>query len=94
MPAAIARHILVASQQAALDLKKQIDAGGDFASLAKSHSTCPSGRDGGNLGRFSKGDMVPEFDAAVFGTLPVGHVSEPIKTQFGYHLIKVEKRFN
>jgi peptidyl-prolyl cis-trans isomerase C len=87
-----ARHILVASESLALDLKKQIEAGADFAELAKKHSSCPSRRDGGSLGEFSTGDMVPEFDRVVFGDLAVGQVSQPVKTQFGYHLIKVEKR--
>jgi len=92
MPRASARHILVSSLDKALELKKQADSGADFAALAKSHSSCPSSRDGGSLGTFSKGDMVPEFDTVVFGALPVGQVSDPVKTQFGYHLIKVEKR--
>ena len=58
------------------NLKKQIEEqGADFASLAKKHSQCPSGRSGGSLGEFGRGDMVPEFDRVVFGDLPVGAVS-------------------
>lgn len=92
MPRATASHILVATQEQALDLKKQIEGGTSFADLAKKHSQCPSGRQGGSLGEFDQGDMVPEFDKVVFGSLPIGQVSEPIKTQFGYHLIQVQKR--
>lgn len=92
MPRASARHILVRTEKEASDLKSKIDGGGDFAALAKAHSQCPSGRSGGDLGVFSKGDMVPEFDAVIFGTLPINETSEPVKTQFGYHLIQVTKR--
>ena len=93
MARAVARHILVPDQSHALDLKRQIEEdGADFAKLAQTHSKCPSGRGGGSLGEFGEGDMVPEFDTVVFGDLPVGQVSDPVKTQFGYHLIQVEKR--
>ena len=92
MARATARHILVSTEAQALDLKAQIDGGKNFADLAKQHSQCPSGQDGGNLGEFGNGDMVPEFDAVVFGDHPVGEVSEPVKTQFGYHLLLVETR--
>lgn len=92
MPTAVARHILVPTEDKARQLKTDIEGGESFADLAKKHSQCPSGRDGGSLGQFSKGQMVPEFDKVVFGDLPIGEVSEPIKTQFGYHLIVVEKR--
>ena len=92
MARAVASHILVSSEDEARVLKKQIEDGADFAELAQSHSSCPSGRSGGALGEFSQGDMVPEFDAVVFGDLPIGEVSEPVKTQFGYHLLIVEKR--
>lgn len=92
MPRARARHILVKTEQEAKDLKSQIESGQDFGDLAKKHSQCPSGRQGGDLGEFSKGDMVPEFDAVVFSDLPVGKVSEPVRTQFGYHLLEVSKR--
>jgi len=92
MPHAAARHILVKSETEATDLKTRIEAGEDFADLAKAHSSCPSGADGGSLGTFKQGAMVPEFDRVVFGDLPVGEVSAPVKTQFGYHLILVEQR--
>lgn len=92
MARAEARHILVDTEDQANDLKKQIEGGTDFADLAKQHSKCPSGKAGGSLGEFGQGDMVPEFDAVVFGDLPVGQVSEPVKTQFGYHLLEVQKR--
>ncbi|MBL0928402.1 MAG: peptidylprolyl isomerase [Phycisphaerales bacterium] len=90
---AAARHILVKTEQQARDLKTQIDEqGADFAALAKKHSSCPSGRSGGDLGVFGKGDMVPEFDRVVFSDLALGKTSDPVKTQFGYHLIQVTKR--
>lgn len=89
---ASARHILVATEQEAIDLKAEIEGGADFAELAGKHSQCPSGKSGGSLGTFKPGSMVPEFDKVVFGDLPVGEVSDPIKTDFGYHLIEVEKR--
>ncbi|WAT00476.1 peptidylprolyl isomerase PpiC [Rouxiella chamberiensis] len=85
---ASALHILVADESKANDLLAQLEKGADFQELARKHSTCPSKRDGGSLGEFRKGDMVPAFDKVVFsGELlkPLG----PVKTQFGYHLIKV-----
>lgn len=92
MPRAAARHILVPKEADAQDLKRQIDSGADFAELARKHSKCPSGKSGGALGEFGRGDMVPEFDKVVFGDLPINAVSDPVKTQFGYHLIQVTKR--
>ncbi len=94
MPQASARHILVPTESEAAGLKKRIDEGADFAELARAHSKCPSGREGGSLGTFAKGAMVPEFDKVVFGAMPIGEVSGPIKTQFGYHLIQVQQRMN
>ncbi len=91
MPRASARHILVATQAECENLKKQIEAGADFAELAKKHSKCPSGRSGGALGSFGPGQMVPEFDKVVFGA-EVGKVHGPIKTQFGYHLVEITSR--
>ncbi|NNN04572.1 MAG: peptidylprolyl isomerase [Elusimicrobia bacterium] len=91
MPRARARHILVDSQKTAADLKKKIEDGADFADLAKSNSKCPSGRSGGDLGEFGRGEMVPEFDSVVF-TAEIGKVQGPVKTQFGWHLIEVVKR--
>ena len=91
MSQAAARHILVATEADCLTLKKQIEEGGDFAELAKVHSKCPSGADGGNLGSFGRGQMVREFDEVVFSA-PVGEVQGPVKTQFGYHLVEVTHR--
>ncbi len=92
MPRASASHILVATEAEALGLKTRIEGGEDFAGLAKEHSKCPSGSDGGSLGEFDKGRMVPEFDTVVFGDLAINTVSEPVKTSFGYHLIIVSSR--
>lgn len=91
MPRARARHILVPTEAAALELKQQIAKGADFATLAREHSTCPSGRDGGDLGEFGPGEMVPEFDAVVFSA-EVGKTQGPVQTEFGYHLIEVVRR--
>lgn len=92
MPRAVASHILVDTQDQATLLKQQIEEGASFEDLAKEHSGCPSGQSGGSLGEFGQGQMVPEFDAVIFSDLPIGEVSEPVQTQFGYHLIKVEQR--
>lgn len=89
MPTAVASHILVSTEEKANELKQQI---ADGAELAKAHSACPSGKSGGSLGQFTQGQMVPEFDAVIFSNLPLGEVSEPVKTQFGYHLIEVQQR--
>ena len=91
MPSATARHILVDTEEKCNELKDQIAEGADFADLAKQHSGCPSGRDGGNLGSFGPGMMVPEFDKVVFSA-EVGTVQGPVKTQFGYHLLEVTSR--
>ena len=91
MPKASARHILVSSEAKCAELKAQIEAGADFAALARQHSQCPSGRSGGALGTFSPGQMVPEFDRVVFQEA-VGKVHGPIKTQFGYHLVEITSR--
>jgi len=91
MPRAEARHILVKTQSECENLKKQIEGGADFAEIAKKHSQCPSGRQGGALGAFGPGQMVKEFDTVVFSA-EVGKVHGPVKTQFGYHLIEITKR--
>lgn len=91
MAQASARHILVSSEEECLRLKSEIEAGADFAQVAKEHSSCPSSRDGGNLGSFGRGQMVPEFDQVVFSA-PVNVVQGPVKTQFGYHLVEVTSR--
>ena len=88
-----ADHILVESEEKALDILSKIESGElSFADAAKEYSTCPSGQRGGNLGDFGRGQMVPEFDKAVF-ELEVGEVTKtPVKTQFGYHLIKLNSK--
>ena len=91
MSTAQARHILVPSEDTANDLKTQIEGGTDFADVAKEHSTCPSGKSGGDLGSFGKGQMVPEFDAVIFED-ELNVVHGPVQTQFGYHLIEITSR--
>ncbi len=91
MAKASARHILVPTEEACLSLKQEIENGKDFAEAAAEHSTCPSGRRGGDLGQFSPGQMVKEFDEVVFNE-EVGKVHGPIKTQFGYHLVEITER--
>lgn len=91
MTQATARHILVKSEEACKDLKKKIEGGADFGEMAKEHSACPSGKDGGNLGSFGPGQMVPEFDTVVFNE-EVGAVHGPVQTSFGYHLIEITSR--
>ncbi len=91
MTKARARHILVEGEEQCLDLKQQISDGADFAALAKTHSQCPSGQQGGDLGEFGRGQMVPEFDQVCFEG-DVGITHGPIKTQFGYHLVEVTDR--
>ena len=83
-----ASHILVKTENEASELLSQIKAGKDFAELAKAHSDCPSGQQGGDLGFFTRGRMVKEFEDAAF-SMETGQVSEPVGTQFGFHLIKV-----
>jgi parvulin-like peptidyl-prolyl isomerase len=82
-----ASHILVGSLSEAVNLETQIKNGTSFEELAAKHSKCPSGKQGGNLGMFGLGQMVKAFEEAAFNT-PVGSVSGPVQTQFGYHLIK------
>lgn len=88
---ATARHILVDSEAKCNELKSEIANGTDFDEVAKANSTCPSSAKGGDLGQFGPGQMVPEFDKAVFSG-DVGVVYGPIKTQFGYHLLEVTGR--
>ncbi len=88
---ATARHILVDSEAKCNELKTEIENGLEFGEAAKNNSSCPSSRDGGDLGKFGPGQMVPEFDKAVFSG-DVGVVYGPIKTQFGYHLLEVTGR--
>ncbi len=83
-----ASHILVQTEEEAKDLYEQIQNGADFAELAMKHSLCPSKRDGGDLRFFGRGMMVKPFEDAAFD-MEVGQVSEPVQTQFGWHLIKL-----
>ena len=92
MARAAARHILVDTQEKCEEIKKDIAGGADFADMARQHSSCPSGKDGGTLGEFSPGQMVKEFDEVVFRD-DVGVVHGPVKTQFGYHLIEITTYF-
>jgi len=92
MATASARHILVDSEAKCNELKEQINSGAiTFEQAAKENSTCPSGANGGDLGTFSQGQMVPEFDKVVFND-EVGVVHGPVQTQFGYHLLEVTSR--
>ena len=91
MAQATARHILVDSEEICLELKKEIEQGADFADVAKENSSCPSSAQGGDLGSFGPGMMVPEFDKVVFSA-PINTVQGPVQTQFGYHLLEVTSR--
>ncbi len=82
-----ARHILVNQEFEAQDLLKKLSEGKAFEELARGHSLCPSKAEGGDLGEFGKGSMVPSFETAAFA-LKVGEVSQPVRTQFGFHLIQ------
>lgn len=87
-----ARHILVKTEDEAKDVIKQLDAGKDFAELAKEKSTDPNKADGGDLGYFTKGRMVKEFEDAAFALEKGTYSKTPVKTDFGYHVIKVEDK--
>ena len=91
MAYATARHILVETEEECNALKTAIENGESFESIAQAKSQCPSGTQGGDLGKFGPGQMVPEFDKAVFSG-EVGVVQGPIQTQFGYHLLEVTSR--
>jgi parvulin-like peptidyl-prolyl isomerase len=83
-----ASHILVNNPKLADKIYKKATAGKDFAKLARKFSDCPSGNNGGDLGYFTRGKMVKEFEDAAFSMQP-GQLSQPIQTKFGYHIIKV-----
>ena len=91
MTRASARHILVDSEDKCQQLKTEIAGGASFEDLAKQHSSCPSGQQGGALGEFGPGQMVKEFDTVVFNEA-VGEVHGPVKTQFGFHLLEITAR--
>ena len=86
-----ARHILVETEDQAKKIEDQLKKGADFAELAKKESKDPGASDGGDLGFFTKEQMVPEFSAVAF-TLEPGKISDPVKSQFGWHIIKVEEK--
>jgi len=91
MAYATARHILVDTEEECNNLKTEIENGTAFEDVAKANSNCPSKAQGGDLGKFGPGQMVPEFDKAVFSG-DVGVLYGPIQTQFGYHLLEVTSR--
>ncbi|WP_111412284.1 peptidylprolyl isomerase [Billgrantia lactosivorans] len=91
MARATARHILVDDEAKCAALKAEIEGGRDFAEVAREHSSCPSGRQGGDLGSFGPGQMVREFDEVVFSG-ELNKVHGPVKTQFGYHLLEITSR--
>jgi len=88
-----ARHILVDSKEKAEEIIKLLDAGGDFVTLANENTSDPSGKtNGGDLGFFAKGQMVPEFEQAAFALEPGAYTKEPVQSQFGWHIIKLEEK--
>ena len=91
MSTASARHILVDTEEQCMQLKERIEAGEDFAEIAREYSSCPSKAQGGDLGQFGPGMMVKEFDEVVFSA-DVNTLQGPVKTQFGYHLLEVTSR--
>ncbi|MDA0687391.1 MAG: peptidyl-prolyl cis-trans isomerase [Proteobacteria bacterium] len=91
MSTASARHILVETEEQCLQLKERIEAGEDFADIAREYSSCPSRAQGGDLGQFGPGMMVKEFDEVVFSA-DVNTLQGPVKTQFGFHLLEVTSR--
>ena len=82
-----ASHILVPKLSLAQEIKKQLLSGASFNKLAEKYSECPSKKKGGDLGSFKRGEMVKEFEQAVY-SMKIGEISDPVKTQFGYHIIK------
>ena len=91
MKSATARHLLVDSEELCLELKEKIANGKKFEDIAKEYSSCPSGSNGGDLGTFFQGQMVPEFDAVVFYEA-INVVHGPVKTDFGFHLLETTSR--
>ena len=87
-----ARHILVETEEAAQEIIAELDGGADFAELARERSTDPAAARGGELGTFRRGSMVPPFETAAFALEPGSYSSEPVRTQFGYHVILVEAK--
>ena len=91
MAVAHARHILVSTEDQASNLKTQIEGGADFGEMARQHSSCPSSAQGGDLGQFGPGQMVPEFDTVIWKE-DLGAVHGPVQTSFGFHLIEILSR--
>lgn len=91
MKSASARHLLVQTEELCIELKDRIAKGEKFEDLAKEYSQCPSGSQGGDLGTFFQGQMVPEFDKVVFND-ELNVVHGPVQTQFGYHLLETTSR--
>jgi peptidyl-prolyl cis-trans isomerase C len=89
-----ARHILVKTIEEANAIIEKLEGGADFAELAKTESTGPSGPKGGDLGTFGKGQMVPAFEEAAFSMEKGGYSKQPVKTKFGFHIIKVEDKLD
>lgn len=87
-----ARHILVETEEEAAEIIKQLDEGADFAAIAEEKSTDGAAAQGGDLGYFTRGRMVPEFEEAAFALEPGEHSTEPVKSDFGWHVIKVEDK--
>ncbi|GDY26335.1 MULTISPECIES: peptidylprolyl isomerase [unclassified Agarivorans] len=88
-----AKHIIVSSEKKANEIVEKLNKGSSFEAMAARFSCCPSAKEGGDLGEFVKGEMVKSFDKAVFSG-PLNQVLGPVKTQFGYHLIKVTERWD
>ena len=86
-----ASHILVPKYSLAVKIIEELNNGGNFKELAKQYSTCSSKKRGGSLGEFGRGQMVKEFEKAAFALQPGEYTKEPVKTQFGYHIILREK---
>lgn len=91
MKSASARHLLVETEELCLELKKRIEDGEKFEDISQEYSSCPSKAQGGDLGTFFEGQMVPEFDKVVFNE-ELNKVHGPVKTQFGYHLLEITSR--
>lgn len=86
-----ASHILVAGEERANEIVEELNGGMAFEEAARSYSTCPSSEVGGSLGEFGRGQMVPEFEQAAF-EMQLGEISKPVKTQFGYHIIRLDEK--
>ena len=87
-----ASHILVPTEEEAQAVKAELDGGADFATLAKDKSIDPGAANGGDLGFFGKGMMVAPFETAAYGLTEIGQVSEPVQSQFGWHVIRLEEK--